>query len=103
MSLENILTRLKDSSPLNQLQTSSFLSNLDEKTQLQVISAIYIGRDHLHSSRFEEVSQISSNACDHIDPKDFAGIIYEKGMSIPKYIEQFLTCAKASNYNLEQF
>lgn len=80
----------------------SFLSQYPLSTQAQLISAMYIGRDHLHTDNFSEEAAPHTSRdgliryCDHIDPKEFARILHEKADNVPHYFQRFDVCAKAA-------
>ena len=78
----------------------AFLSSISPEAQAQVISAMYIGRNHLHLDQFsdDDAPYVSPAGlikyCDHIEPKEFARILCEKGQSTQTYLQRFILCAK---------
>ncbi|EEV8402245.1 hypothetical protein EHV53_003643 [Escherichia coli] len=107
--------------PANESKIASFLSNYGIEDQCALISAIYIGRDHIHCNNFTEgrdtpyftlgdqyngyhrffATGKSPNWI--IDPADFARIIFEKQNNLSQYLTSFIRCSEGSGYNIADF
>ncbi len=92
----------------------SFLDQYGVNDQAALISALYIGRDHLHVSNIPAEYVPSGRAFDRsfitgcapnwdIAPADYANIMYEKNSSLHTYYEAFIRCTQASDYSLDNF
>lgn len=86
--------------PMTQAAAERYLSGLSDKEQQQIIAAIYIGRDHLHSQSLNTNDEISRRCVDHISKDDYAEIISEKGENVATYLKKIITCANASGFDL---
>lgn len=100
MSVTNAINNLKSNVPSSEAAAAAFLSNLPQGVQEQLISAVYIGREHIHSDKLRDDMEISRAYTDHISKDDYARIIYEKGENIPAYLEKLEQCANASGFDL---
>ncbi len=92
----------------------AFLDQYGIHDQAALISALYVGRDHIYDSiilseyvpkgwelnRFFTTGRAPNW---DIDPADFARIIYEKNSNLNAYYDAFIRCTKASNYSLDSF
>jgi hypothetical protein len=100
MPLYNAIRTLKQSVPMSEAQAQTFLNSLPLKIQEQIICAIYIGRDHIHSTVLSVEAEISVAATDHIPKENYSRIIYEKGTNIITYLDALELCANNSKFNL---
>lgn len=85
----------------NHTQLRDFFYKLSDNDQLAVISAMYIGRNHLHLDKLKE--NISRNDHDHIELEHFYSILVDKSNALPTYFETFLKCARASKFDFDEF
>jgi len=99
MPLYQEIENLIHAVPMNELAAERFLSGLSDVMQQQIIAAIYIGRDHIHSETLERMD-ISRDFIDHIGKEDYARIISEKGDNIATYLKKMVACANASGFDL---
>ena len=92
----------------------AFLNQYDTDDQAALISALYIGRDHIHASEIQPGYVPNGIAFDRffttgdaqrwlIQPSDFAEILHGKNTNLGGYYEAFLRCAQASGYSLTAF
>jgi hypothetical protein len=109
-----IIASAKDTIPFNQNNSQAFLDNYDTSDQCALISALYIGRDHIHYAKLDSEYFVVSEAESRfyhtgrspkwaIDPSDFAHILYEKSDSLAVYFDAFIRCANGSNFDLARF
>ncbi|ARJ43693.1 hypothetical protein B1H58_17670 [Pantoea alhagi] len=93
-----------------------FLSQHTVSDQAALVSALYIGRDHLHDDKIQPNYVPNGIVFDRnfhtygvtsgrwlIEPTDFARILYEKNSQLTDYFTAFQRCAKASRYVLAKF
>lgn len=114
--LEDLLKNI----PANQDDANDFLSKYLVDDQCAIISAIYIGRDHISYNTFiedsEETSAYFTPSYPYgrfyttgnsprwiIEPSDFARIIYEKASSLELYCTAFKRCSDNSGYDMSSF
>jgi hypothetical protein len=90
--------------PKSLAQAHTLLSNYPLEIQTQLIAAIYLGRDHIHSSKMRDDTDWTRSATDHISADDYARILYEKASADASttYLESLLLCSKASGYDLNK-
>jgi len=101
MSIHAAISTLKSSLPMSVEDAQAFLDTLSSDVQKQLISAIYLGRDHIHSDKLLEDAEMSRSYTDHIKKDEYANIIHEKGLdSITTYLNKLEACAKASGFDL---
>jgi hypothetical protein len=90
----------------NQAAAQGFLNQYGVDDQAALISALYIGRDHIHDSSIRADYVPSGMAFDRffqtgdaskwlINPSDFARILYEKNTNASVYFDAFLRCVPA--------
>ncbi|KHT17581.1 hypothetical protein [Pectobacterium brasiliense] len=92
----------------------TFLNQYSEADQAALISALYIGRDHIHDEVIRDGYVPVDMAFDrffitgnaprwYINPKEFARILHEKNSNVRIYYTAFLRCVAASQYSLQNF
>ena len=98
----------------NQAAAQAFLNQYSVDDQAALISALYIGRDHIHDSAIRGDYVPNGMAFDRffttgnapkwdIAPTDFARILYEKNSALQTYFDAFNRCVQASSYSLADF
>ena len=102
MPLYSAMQDLKISQPDSEEQARDFLETLDDKVQAQLITAVYLGRDHLHSKELRSDVSISREHVDLIDRTSYPKILFEKRGNIPLYFDKLTECANASGFDLNQ-
>lgn len=100
MPIYNAINTLKSTAPLTLQQASAFMGQLTPKVQMQIIAAIYIGRDHIHSNTWSEDVMLSTDYIDHIPPEHYAQIVYEKNSALVNYLDSIERCAVNTGFNL---
>lgn len=91
---------LRNNPPASEVDAQVFLDSLPPKLQEQLICAVYLGRDHIHSNSLRDDVELSCLATDHIPREDYARILYEKSSCIPGYLESLISCAQQSGFDL---
>jgi len=95
------MNSLKTNIPASVAAAQNFLSTLSPNVQAQLISAIYLGREHIHSSKLRnDEIEISRSYTDHIGQDEYAHLLYEKGENVIIYLNKLDACAKASGFDL---
>ena len=102
MPLYAAIQSLKQNLPKSVSASQDFLDTLAPIVQEQLINAIYLGREHIHSSVLIDNGDIPINRTyvDHIGNDEYANIIYEKGSNVITYLDKLVECAKNSNFDL---
>lgn len=100
MPIYQAIQTLKNTAPLTILDAERFMSNLTPKLQMQIIAAIYIGRNHIHAKTWNEDVMLSTDYIDDIQPESFARIIAEKNTALVSYLEGLERCASNTNFDL---
>jgi len=92
------------SPPRNFLQADALLAQYPLDTQTQLITAIYLGRDHIHSTEMRGDTDWTRRAIDHIPVENYARILFEMASSnaTSTYLNSLLRCSKASGYHLSK-
>ena len=78
----------------------SFLDTLSSEVQQQLISAIYLGREHIHSTELRKDIEINRLYNDHITKDQYARVIHDKGENVTTYLNKLESCANASGFDL---
>lgn len=86
--------------PKTEEEARKFLSTFPESTQSQIIAAAYIGRDHIHSKKFNVGATISKMATDHIDHASYPRILYQMEGNLPTYMQSLKRCASEQNFDI---
>lgn len=95
-------------------RAQQFLDQYSTDDQAALISALYIGRDHIHDLgirpdyvptgwRFDRFFTTGREPKWDIHPNDFARILYEKNTNLHRYYDAFIQCMEASQYSLDEF
>jgi hypothetical protein len=100
MNIYSAIEALQKSAPLTVVQAEEFVSGLSESVQKQLITSIYIGRDHIHSDVWSDDVCLSIDYIDHIPVEDFAQIVHEKHSALVKYLDSMLRCSSQNNFDL---
>lgn len=90
--------------PRNLLQAAALLVQYPPDVQTQLITAIYLGRNHIHSAEMQGDTDWTRRAIDGIPAESYAQILYEKASSnaTATYLNSLLRCSKASGYDLNK-
>jgi uncharacterized protein RhaS with RHS repeats len=88
--------------PQDLIQAQGLLAQYPLDAQTQLITAIYLGRDHIHNTEMRDDTDWTRRAIDHIPVEDYAQIVYEKASSdsAKTYLQRLLLCSRASGYDL---
>lgn len=86
--------------PQSPQEITYFLNLFAPAVQLQLISAIYHGRDHLHSFHLRTDQPITTENASHISLNEYFAIILEKGTNIESYLKKFAECAHNSGFDI---
>lgn len=98
----------------NEATAQAFLNQYAVDDQAALISALYIGRDHIHYSQIQPNYVPSGMALDRffttgdpskwlISPSEFAEILYQKNSALQTYFDAFLRCMQGSSLSLANF
>lgn len=93
----DITTLIQQAIPLipfrNKNQAQIFLNSYIPDDQLALISALYIGRDHIHQQTLLNGYQNANRQThNHISAVDFAQILVDKHDAARGYFDSFLRC-----------
>ena len=91
----------------NEAAAHAFLNQYDVSDQAALISALYIGRDHIHNSSMQPNYVPNGIPFDRyfhtgnapkwlIIPSEFAGILYRMNTNASTYYSAFLRCVPPS-------
>lgn len=86
--------------PSTEAAAQQLLDKYSPKVQQQLINGIYLGRSNLHQTQLLDNVDPTVAATDHIEPKDYAGLLCEKVSSLPLYLGTLTRCAAASGFDL---
>jgi len=102
MPLYQAMNSLKANIPSSRETAQKFLAPLSPSVQQQLIAAIYLGREHIHSSKLrkDEDIEMSRSYTDYIGQDEYANILWEKGNNVITYLNKLEECANASGFDL---
>lgn len=102
MSIYKAMHALKAKVPSSVEDARRFLALFPVSIQEQLIAAIYLGREHMHSRelRVDKDIEISCACTSHIRHDEYANIIWEKGVNVITYLDKIEECARASGFDL---
>jgi hypothetical protein len=101
MDIYHAINSVMQNPPGNEQAAASLLAQYPADVQEQLIAAVYLGRDHLHSSQMRPDTDWTRAATDHIKASDYPRILAEKDSAVQTYLSRLLQCASASNYDLK--
>lgn len=92
----------------------SYMGRLSVEDQAALVTALYVGRDHIHHDLlienyvpddvpFDRYFITGGNPDWMIAPSDFARIMFEKNSSLNSYYSAFVRCTQASGCHLNNF
>ncbi|SAE59398.1 hypothetical protein [Enterobacter kobei] len=100
----------------NTSDAQAFLNQYSLDDQAALVTALYVGRDHIHLDTLNSDcfnSGVSFDRYFHtggghgirwlISPSDFATILYEKNTNLRTYYKSFERCANGYGFNLSLF
>lgn len=114
-SIEQLIAAVAPHIPFaSEPAAQAFLNQYSAADQAALISALYIGRDHIHDAQIRPDYLPKSMAFDRffhtgsapnwdIPPADFAGILYKKNTMVATYYAAFIRCMRASGFSLNAF
>lgn len=100
MPIYAAMNELKSKLPRSVEDAQVFLDTLSPDVQEQLISAIYLGREHIHSTKLRNDVEISRSYTDHIGKDEYARILHEKGDNVITYLNKLESCAKTTGFDL---
>lgn len=100
MTIYEAIDELKRIRPFSVASAQAFLDTLAPMVQEQLISGIYIGKDHIHKSTLIPGDEVSRSYCDHIPREKFAEVLVKHGTSGITHLEKMVQCAEASGFDL---
>ncbi|SPX72026.1 Uncharacterised protein [Morganella morganii] len=112
MHIQNLINNIKPLIPFSSEQdANNFLKNYTQDDCYALLTAMYIGRDHIHDSVINHnynsvLSSGSFNRYYHQNTaslNDIPRILYEKNTNLTSYYDSFIRCTMGSNFNLNNF
>ena len=112
MDIQKLIQQIKPHIKFDsEASAQRFLDGYDVSDQMALISALYIGRDHIHAQELREdfLKYAKTGELNRtweektVPPKDYATVLYEKGLNLNTYYDAFLRCMTNSNINLSNF
>tara|TARA_R110002033_G_scaffold135713_4_gene175394 strand:+ start:81530 stop:81868 length:339 start_codon:yes stop_codon:yes gene_type:complete len=112
MHIDLLIAAIKPNIPFaSEIVAQIFLNAYDDEDQSALITALYIGRSHIHndnlSSDFEPgllKGEINRHWDDDTVPKkDRAKVLFEKNTNLTSYYDAFIRCTGNSKYNRDTF
>ena len=100
MSVTTAIASLKSEVPVTAAEAKAFLDSLTADVQEQLIAAVYLGREHIHSTALRQDLKISRSYTDQIAKEDYPRILHEKGENVSTYLSKLEECATASGFDL---
>ena len=100
MPLYQAMNALKSNIPSSKESAQQFLDTLPTSVQEQLIAAVYLGREHIHSLQLRDDIEISRAQTEHIRQDEYAKILWEKADNLTVYLNKLDECARASNFDL---
>lgn len=100
MPIYDAIKQIKNMTPISEVDAETYLNSLPTHIQEQLISAIYIGRQHIHESKLLDDMDISRQYTSHMKREDFSRLISEKGVNVVTYLDKMEECALASKFDL---
>ncbi|AEG13591.1 hypothetical protein G3485_22040 [Shewanella baltica] len=112
MHIDALIFAIKPHIPfVSEAAAQVFLTQYPDADQSAFITALYIGRSHLH---FDELSPDYKSGLlsgeinrhwddDTVPAKDRAKVLYEKNSNLTTYYDAFIRCTNNSKYNRDMF
>lgn len=102
MNIYAAIDKLKSSIPRSVADAQVFLDTLPSNVQEQLISAVYLGREHIHSSSLRDDLEVNRSYTDHLSKDEYAEILHEKGENLIIYLDKLESCATAADFDLNR-
>ncbi len=102
MTLCEAIDKLNQGVPSSVSGAQDFLNTLPLDVQQQLISAIYLGSDHMQSSKLRDDLEISRSYTDHIGQDQYAEVLHKKRDVCLNYLNKLQACANASGFDLNK-
>jgi hypothetical protein len=112
MHIDDLINKIRPLIPLSSEQAAqSFIDSLGESDPIALISAMYIGRSHIHSNEINDDHKelLFSGKIDRFWEKDnvpeneIARALYEKNTNLNTYYDAFIRCTTNSNFDRSKF
>lgn len=112
MFIDQLIEEIKPHIPFaSEESAQNFVDKISEDDRSALMSAMYLGREHLHSDKFSEeyLNRIKSDDMNRnslggdVSDEEVARVLFEKNTLLASYYEAFLRCAANSGFNLKKF
>ncbi len=112
MHIQTLINNIKPLVPFaSEEDANNFLKNYVQDDCYALLTAMYIGRDHIHSDTInpDYNSVLSSGSFNRYYHQDTASlneiprILYDKNSCLTSYYDSFIRCTTNSGFNLNNF
>ncbi len=112
MHIDTLINAIRSHIPFGSEQDAQkFINRFEESDRIALISAMYIGRSHIHAQVINDdhINYLRSGEMDRYWEKgnvldgDIARVLYEKNTSLNYYYDAFIRCTTNSNYDRGNF
>lgn len=112
MHIDDLIKDIKPYIPFSSEQEAkTFINQYQEDDRIAFISAMYIGRTHIHSNEIDDdhIKYLHTGELnrywekDNIPDNDIARILYEKNTNLTDYYDAFIRCTTNSNIDRSTF
>lgn len=99
-TIYEVIERLEHTQPKSVEEARGFLNSLSEEVQEQLIASIYIGKDHIHSQKFNHDAEVSRLTTGHIEKEEYPAVLSKYASSLRLYFGSLKRCAGNESFDL---
>lgn len=112
MHIDDLIENIRPYIPFRSEQAAQdFINRFEEGDRIALISAMYIGRSHIHSNEIDDdhIKYLHSGKMDRYWDKDsvpdneIARVLYEKNTNLTTYYDAFIRCTTNSGFDRSKF
>ena len=112
MHIHQLIQNISSQIPFQSEQAAQqFLNSLAKEDRIALITAMYIGRTHIHLDEINEdhLEKLRSGEIDRfwdadsVQDNEIARVLHEKNINLKSYLDAFVRCTGNSGINLSNF
>ncbi|WP_396586375.1 hypothetical protein [Bermanella sp. R86510] len=112
MHIDDLIEEIKPRIPFSSEESAqTFIDDFEEDDRIALISAMYIGRSHIHAQEINDdhIEYMRSGKMNrywekgNVQDNEIARVLYEKNTNLTIYYDAFIRCTTNSKFDRSNF